>query len=354
MYCVIMAGGSGTRFWPYSRESRPKQFLKIIGEQTMLQMTVDRLKKVKSVKEIFIVTRQDLVSVIQNEVKGIKPENIIIEPSGKNTAPCIGLSALKIAQLDPGAVMGVFPSDHLIIGHKKFSSSLHTANHLARKNGSLITLGVTPTYPATGYGYIQYDLKSDEDHIDAYQVKVFAEKPHLSLAKRFIKSGDFLWNSGIFIWRVSSFLNQLNKHMPDLSEQLEKIRGRIEKKRSFSDLWDDISPVSVDYGLMEKALAKDVYVIKTDFEWSDLGSWNSVYDVLSRSEKGNVIKGEGTVIGGKNNLIHSENKFTAILGLDDIVAVNTDDATLILPKSRVEEVKTLVEWLKKKKKDHLL
>ena len=349
-----MAGGSGTRFWPYSRKKYPKQLLNIIGKSNMLQMTVDRLSKIKSIKDIFIVTRQDLVSVIKKNITGVKSENIILEPSAKNTAPCIGLSALKINRLDPNAVMAVFPADHLIVGHRNFNSALNTANHLARKKSSLITLGVIPTYPATGYGYIQYDHKSDMDHLDAYQVKVFAEKPHLTLANRFLKSGDFLWNSGIFIWQVKSFMEQIQNHMPDLYDHLQEINKRLEQKKDFKDLWEDITPESVDYGLMEKVPAQDVYVIKAKFEWNDLGSWNSVYDVLSKLKNGNVVKGDGVVIDGKNNLIHSEDHFTAILGLDDITVVNTADATLVIPKAEVEEVKVLVEWLEKKKRNDLL
>jgi mannose-1-phosphate guanylyltransferase len=349
MYAVIMAGGSGERFWPSSRKNYPKQLLKIIGKSSMLQMTIDRLSKIKAIKDIYIVTRQDLVNVIKKNVTGIRSENIIVEPSAKNTAPCIGLSAIKIRQKNPDAVMAIFPADHLIVGHRHFNSALSTANHLARKKSSLVTLGVIPTYPATGYGYIQYDKKSDVDHMDAYRVKVFAEKPHLSLAKRFMQSGDFLWNSGIFIWKVKSFMDQIQNHMPDLYDHLEKIDKLVKQRKNFRDLWEDITPESVDYGLMEKAQAQDVYVIKAKFEWNDLGSWNSVYDVLSKLKDGNVIKGDGVVIKGKNNLIQSEDHFTAILGLDDITVINTKDATLVIPKSDVEEVKLLVEWLKKKK-----
>jgi len=221
MYCVIMAGGSGTRFWPYSRQNRPKQLLNIVGETSMLQMTVDRLKKINTVQDIFIVTRQDLADVIKEEIAGVKPENIIIEPSGKNTAPCIGLSALKMAKLQKNAVMGIFPADHLIVGHKRFAKAITTAKHIACKRNALVTIGLKPTFPSTGYGYIQYDLDSDADHLDAYNVKVFAEKPHLSLAKKFIKSGDFLWNSGMFIWTVDTFFKNLQKHMPDLFHQLK-------------------------------------------------------------------------------------------------------------------------------------
>ncbi len=352
MYCVIMAGGSGTRFWPYSRQNRPKQLLKIVGETSMLQMTVNRLKKINTVQDIFIVTRQDLAETIKEEITGVKPENIIIEPSGKNTAPCIGLSALKIAKLEKNAVMGIFPADHLIIGHKQFAKAITSAKHIARRKKTLITIGLKPTFPSTGYGYIQYDPESDSDHLDAYNVKVFAEKPHLSLAKKFIKSGDFLWNSGMFIWDVGTFFDNLQKYMPDLFNQLKQIDKLITSGNDFKDVWEKIKPESIDYGLMEKA--KDVYLIKAKFEWSDLGSWNTVYDQMHKNDEGNAIKGDGIVLNGKNNFIQSDNRFTAVVGLDNIVVVNTDDATLVIPKDQVEDVKELVEYIKTQNRKELL
>ena len=352
MYCVIMAGGSGTRFWPYSRHNRPKQLLKIIGETSMLQMTVDRLQKINTVQDIFIVTRQDLADVIKNEISGVAPENIIVEPSGKNTAPCIGLSALKIAKLEKDAVMGVFPADHLIVGHKRFAKAVTSAKHIARRKNALVTIGLKPTFPSTGYGYIQYDQESDSDHLDAYNVKVFAEKPHLSLAKKFIKSGDFLWNSGMFIWSVDTFFENMRKHMPDLSNRLEQIDKLVTSGKDFKEAWEKIKPESIDYGMMEKA--KDVYLIKAKFEWSDLGSWNTVYDNMHKNDKGNAIKGDGIVLDGKNNFIQSDNRLTAVVGLDNIVVVNTKDATLVIPKDHVEDVKKLVEHLKREDRKDLL
>ncbi len=352
MYCVIMAGGSGTRFWPYSRHKHPKQLLKIVGETSMLQMTVDRLKKINTIQEIFIVTRQDLGDIIKEEVTGIKPENIIIEPSGKNTAPCIGLSALKIAKLQKNAVMGIFPADHLIVGHKRFAKAITSAKRIASKRNALVTIGLKPTFPSTGYGYIQYDPDSDVDHLDAYNVKVFAEKPHLSLAKKFIRSGDFLWNSGMFIWTVDIFFENVKKHMPGLFHQLEKIDKLIIAGKDFKEVWNEIKPESIDYGIMEKA--KDAYLIKAKFEWSDLGSWNTVYDYMHKTDEGNAIRGDGIVLKGKNNFIQSDNRLTAIVGLDNIVVVNTDDATLVIPKDQVENVKDLVDYIKKQKRKELL
>lgn len=352
MYAVIMAGGSGTRFWPYSRHNRPKQLLKIVGDTSMLQMTVDRLKKINTVQDIFIVTREDLVETINAEITGIKLENIIAEPSGKNTAPCVGLSALKIMKLQDDAIMGVFPADHLIVGHKQFEKSINTARHVARKKNALVTIGLKPTFPSTGYGYIQFDAKSDVDHLDAYSVKLFAEKPHLSLAEKFIESGDFLWNSGMFIWKVDTFLKNVKTYMPDLHTCLNKIDKKLKAGQDYKSIWEQINPESIDYGIMEKA--DNVYLIKAEFEWSDLGSWNTVYEYMSKNDEGNAIKGDGIVYEGENNFIQSENRLTAIVGLDNIVVVNTDDATLVIPKNKVEDVKELVALVKKQNRKELL
>lgn len=353
MYAVIMAGGRGTRFWPYSRQNRPKQLLKIIGQETMLQMTVDRLKKLRSIEDIFIITGPELAPIITKEIEGVRKNNIIVEPSGKNTAPCIGLAALKMSEMNQDAVMGVFPADHLIVGFRPFQKAISHAKRLALKNQSLVTIGIKPTYPSTGYGYIQFDPKKPVNQINGYKVKTFAEKPHLSLARRFLRSGDFLWNGGMFVWQVSAFLNQLNDHMPELSEFLGQIReAQGSKKGSFSHIWEKISPESIDYGLMEKA--DNIYVIEAEFEWSDVGSWESVYELSSKAKDGNVIRGDGAVIGGKNNLLESNGRFTALIGVDELVVINTEDATLVVPRGRVEEVKTLVEFLKKGEREELL
>jgi len=350
MHCVILAGGSGTRFWPYSRKDNPKQLLNIVGDKTMLQITIDRLRKLKSTSEIYIITKQELYESILKSIKHIKAENIIIEPSAKNTAPAIALVAQKIFMNNKNAVMGVFPADHLIVGHNHFEKSLDSAFSLVKKEQILVTIGIKPSYPSTAYGYIQY--KPWTKNKNGYHVKTFAEKPHETLAKRFIKSGDFLWNAGIFVWGVKSLLLSLEKHMPDLHDAIKKIGLRIEKSDSFDDIWESILPESIDYGLMEKA--NNIFVIPAEFEWNDLGSWDALYDMFSKKENDNVIRGLGTVLKGKNNFIQSKDRFTAVIGIDDVVVVNTDDATLIVPRNKVEKVKDLVAWLDKKNHKELL
>ena len=206
MYAVIMAGGRGTRFWPASRKENPKQLLNIVGSETMLQITVDRMKKLKSVEDIFIITGKDLAPKIKKTIKGIKSKNIIVEPSGKNTAPAIGLAALYIKKLKKDAIMGIFPADHLIVGAQKFARTIRSCIQLANKNDTLVTIGIKPTFPSTSYGYIQYDMKNAKNHLNGFHVKTFAEKPHEKLAKRFIKSGDFLWNgSSLFLEKSTNF-----------------------------------------------------------------------------------------------------------------------------------------------------
>ena len=352
MRCVILAGGSGTRFWPYSRSSRPKQLLNIVGEKSMLQMTVDRLKKIKKITHIYIITRKDLYDQIIEEVDGVNPKNVIVEPSGKNTAPAIGMMAALFQLNHKDEIMGVFPADHLIVGHKKFEKAINTADYIARKDSNLVTIGIKPTFASTAYGYIQYDENSEIDHFDSYHVKAFAEKPHGKLAKRFLSSGDFLWNAGMFFWRVDTFMDSLNKYLPELHDSLTKIAPKLSSGESFDGLWDLIEPESIDYGLLEKA--SNIYVVSGEFRWNDIGSWNALYDILNPSKDGNIVKGNGEVIKGKNNLIHSNGRLTAIVGADDLIVINTDDATLVVPNDKVEDVKELVEILKASGKDNLI
>ena len=352
MRCVILAGGSGTRFWPYSRSSRPKQLLNIVGEKSMLQMTVDRLKKIKKITHIYIITRKDLYDQIIEEVDGVDPKNVIVEPSGKNTAPAIGMMAALFQLNHKDEIMGVFPADHLIVGHKKFEKAINTADYIARKDSNLVTIGIKPTFASTAYGYIQYDENSEIDHFDSYHVKAFAEKPHGKLAKRFLSSGDFLWNAGMFFWRVDTFMDSLNKYLPELHDSLTKIAPKLSSGESFDGLWDLIEPESIDYGLLEKA--SNIYVVSGEFRWNDIGSWNALYDILNPSKDGNIVKGNGEVIKGKNNLIHSNGRLTAIVGADDLIVINTDDATLVVPNDKVEDVKELVEMLKTSGKDNLI
>ena len=352
MKCVILAGGSGTRFWPLSRKDYPKQLLNIVGKQSMIQMTIDRLIKVKGVTDIYIITRSDLREKIIDQIKTVKPENVIAEPTGKNTAPAIGLVSTLIGLQNPNEVVGFFPADHLIIGHSEFEKALQTAERLAKNSDSIVTIGVQPTHASTAYGYIQFDEISEKEYPGSYKVKTFAEKPHEKLAQRFISSGDFLWNAGMFIWRIDTLMKELNLYMPDLYESLQEISLRMRGEKTFNDIWEYIVPVSIDYGLLEKS--KNIYVVACEFQWNDLGSWNALYDVLGKDDEGNIIRGKGKILDGKNNFIESNQRFTAIIAADNLAVINTQDVTLVVPREKVEMVKEMVEYLKRIGKDDLI
>jgi mannose-1-phosphate guanylyltransferase len=352
MKCVILAGGSGSRFWPKSRNHRPKQLLKIVNNKSMLQITIDRIKKVKLVEEIFIITRSDLYDLIVDETTGVPEKNIIIEPSGKNTAPAIGMMACLFAMENQNQIMGVFPADHLIMDQQEFEIAVLNAYKTAKEGENLVTIGIKPHYPSTAYGYIQYDEISDKKAMNSFPVKTFAEKPHEKLAERFLSSGEFLWNGGMFFWEVSTFMKSMNRSMPKLMSILLKIAPRLKSRENIEKLWNKIEPESIDYGLLEKS--ENIYVVTANFKWNDIGSWRSLYDVLSSDENGNIIRGDSMVMEGSENLIDSEKKFTAVIGLDNIVVINTEDATLIVDKNKVEKVKDLVEFLKKSNKKDLI
>jgi len=353
MICVILAGGSGKRFWPLSRRDHPKQLLNIVGDKTMLQMTVDRLKKVKGVEDIYIITRSDLKEKVINNVKSIKPDNVIAEPSGKNTAPAIALISAIIDLRNPNSVVGVFPADHLIIGHLEFQKAIVTAESLAKEKNAIVTIGVKPTFASTGYGYIQHDEEISEKNFEGvYKVKTFAEKPHKKLAERFIKSGDFLWNAGMFVWKTETLFKGLKTYMPELHDSITLISEKIKECKNYNDIWKEIDSESIDYGLLEKV--NNIFVISCEFQWNDLGSWNALYNILPKDNRGNIIRGLGKVLDGKNNFIHSEKIFTAVVGTDDMVVINTDDISLVVHRDKVELVKEMVKFLEETGSDNLV
>lgn len=321
----------------------------------MLQMTVDRLRKIDFVDGIYIITGEDLADDVLSGVEGVPSEHVIVEPSGKNTAPCVGLAIHHISKQGGPAVVGIFPSDHLIVGHKMFARTLNTARDLAQSRDVLVTIGITPTSPHTGYGYIQFDKRHELVKGAAYKVKTFAEKPTRSVAQRFLKSGDFLWNSGIFVWEASTYLEAMEQHLPEHHDILADIGETIGSKDYPSTLesrWELLRPESVDYGILEKA--DNICVVKTSFEWSDVGSWNSYYDLLTKNGEGNVLKGDALVLDSRNSLIHSDGRVTAVVGLENVVVINVEDATLVARMDRVEEVKRIVALLKKAGREELV
>ncbi len=353
-FAVIMAGGVGKRFWPQSRRVTPKQLLPIAGEDSMLRMTVDRLKNVTDAEHIMIITNSEQEKAIRQECPELPENNILIEPEGKNTAPAIGLAAIIIQHRDPEAVMGVFPADHFIKDVDAFADSIKQGIKVAEDMKGLVTFGVVPTRPATGYGYIQFHDRTNPDE-PIYAVKAFAEKPDYGTAKLFLKSGDFVWNSGMFVWQVDTVLKSYQDYLPEIWDSLDNIKGAIDKPVWDSVLtveWATLRSISIDYGVMEKA--KNVYVVRVEFPWNDVGSWDAVHEMHEKDSKNNVSKGDVIFQSAGNNLVYAEGKTVVMYGVDDMVVIDTKDALLIIPRGDTESVKEIVDNFEKEKRDTLL
>lgn len=346
MYAVIIAGGKGERFWPYSRAHNPKQFLSMVGKITMLRATFDRITKIVPAENIIVVTNKLFVKKVQSQLPELEPGNILIEPKRRNTAPAIGLAALYILELDPNAVMAVFPADHVIRNQVKFQQAVRRARKAAERTDGLVTIGISPKRPETGYGYIQANLSTENQ--GSYKVKTFAEKPTIGTAKRFIKSGDFFWNSGMFVWKASAILREMEDHIPEIYEPLAKLAGHFGDKTFPSKLnraYSAIRATSIDYAVMEAS--QNVYMVKGEFEWNDLGSWKALYEISRKDKNGNVADRGVVLIDTTNSLIKSSGKYIAAIGLEDMVVVVTDDVVLICPRERAQEIKEIVDMLQK-------
>lgn len=348
LYAVIMAGGVGSRFWPRSREKKPKQLLKIIGENTMIQQTVKRLEGLILNENILIVTNRDHRDEIVSQLPQLKSENIISEPFGRNTAPCIGVAAKILEKKCKDGVMIVLPADHFIVNENNFRENLKRAAEFAFKSKGLVTIGVTPTRPETGYGYIQIDEKNIEPNI--HKVLTFAEKPNYATAIRFLESGDFLWNSGMFIWRVDTVLEEISAYLPELASGLSELEPAIftdDFENVFEKVYGKIKGISIDYGIMEKS--RRVFLTKADFSWSDVGSWEEVYRLSQKTENGNSVVGDVFVDMTYDSYIFSPNKFCAVIGVNNIIVINSEDATLVCRRDQSQEVKKIVDHLKHNK-----
>ncbi len=350
MYVVIMAGGVGTRFWPKSRFKRPKQLLKILDDRTMIQATVDRLDQLVSQEKIFVVTTQTQTDEIKKQIPFLQPSNYIIEPKGKNTAPCIGLAALMLKKSEPDEVMAVLPADHRIQNELTFRKTLAAANQLVLQKECLVTIGINPTYPSTGYGYIQFNKPEQQiDGEPVHKVKTFAEKPDLKTAKLFLKSGDFLWNSGMFIWKAKTILAEIEKSLPELYDglmEIEKHLGTKKEAEVIQKVYSQIKSISIDYGVMEHT--DNVYVLKGDFEWNDVGSWEEVYKISTKDDHGNVMNGRHLLKDSENCFVDSEHHLIATIGVENLIIIESDGAILICPREKAQEVKELVDALKRK------
>ena len=346
---LIMAGGRGERFWPKSRKNLPKQFLSLTSDgKTMIQLTVERISPVVSLENIYISTNTSYKNLVMEQLPGIPEENILCEPVGRNTAPCIGLAAVHIRKKLGDAIMMVLPSDHLIKNNVMFLDVLRDAATAAEENTNLVTIGITPSYPETGYGYIQFDSQNLKECTSrAYKVVNFKEKPDLSTAKEYVASGDYLWNSGMFIWKVSSILSNMENLMPAMYDGLKKIEnsiGTIDQEQVLESEFINFKSESIDYGIMEHA--KDIYIIPGAFGWDDVGSWLALERINSTNEFGNVVNGNVISIDTKNSIIHGNEKLIATVGLKDIIIIDTEDAFLICDKDSTQDIKKVIENLK--------
>lgn len=347
-----MAGGVGSRFWPMSRKKFPKQFLKLFGDRSMIQQTVDRIRPFVPDERVLIITNEAYIPIIQDQLPDIPRENIFGEPIAKNTAPCVGLAAKIIEDRDPGSVMFVLPSDHLIADEKEYQNVMMSAAEAANSNKSLVTIGITPSHAETGYGYIQFD-ESDASEFDghsAHSVKQFTEKPDKETAEKFLESGDYLWNSGMFIWRTDVIIDQMNKHLPAVSDHFDVIDEKAAKTeddryQQLYTFYDRCESISVDYGVMERA--DQVHVVPGDFGWNDVGSWLAVYELNEKDEDGNVIKTEfSSLVDTKNSYIRSDSgKIIALVGVEDLAVIETEDAILVCNLNESQGVKEVLNQL---------
>ncbi len=343
MIAVIMAGGSGTRFWPQSRKVKPKQFLEVVGSKSMIRLTMDRLLEKLPKEKIFVVTAQSQVHLVKEHLNELPVENIIAEPFGMNTAPCIGLSYAYVKLFaQANETMVVLPADHLITKIDAFWESMYNAEKPAEDN-NLVTFGIIPTYPATGYGYIEAGDKLSDT---CYQVSKFKEKPNYELAQEFIQAGNFFWNSGMFAWTIETIENNYKKCLPQVVEVLDKI-STVWKEQGLdadiSDLYAKMPKIPVDIGIMEKAEKR--VVLPVDLGWSDVGSWRALADISKIDEDDNTFEAEHFTIEARGNYIRSK-KFVSLIGVENLVLIETDDAILLSKKDRSEDVKKVVEYLK--------
>lgn len=356
---LIMAGGKGERFWPKSRVTLPKQFLSFTDDgRTMIQLTVERISPLVDIKDVYIATNRNYKELVMQQLPGIPEKNILCEPVGRNTAPCIGLGAVHVmkqceADGEQDALMIVLASDHLIKHNDIFIDTLKAGCDVAARHENLVTIGITPNYPETGYGYIKYNR--DAKNGESYAVDAFVEKPDLDTARKYLASGDYLWNSGMFIWKVSTILDNFKKFMPSTYDGLMKIKasvGTAEEDKVLADEFPNLESQSVDYGIMEKA--SDIYILPGTFGWDDVGSWLAVGRIKKNDENGNVVNGNVVTVNTQNCVLEGRDKLIATVGLRDMVVVDTEDAILISTKENAGEIKQVLAKLREQNKNEYL
>ena len=355
LYAVIMAGGVGSRFWPRSRRANPKQFLDVFGDASLIQNTFARLQPLVEPENVFVVTNADYAEKTREHLPAVPAANILAEPIARNTAPCIAFAAARIHAIDPDATMLVLPADHLIANVSRFHDVLKAAADGAQ-SGELVTIGILPTHPETGYGYIQYDLTGDDDGVpdglagDAprpYPVLTFAEKPDLATAERFLDAGDFLWNSGMFVWRTDAILDAFERYLPKvhrLFAPLTDVFGTDEEAEAIASAYDLSPKISIDYGVMEQA--DNVLVVPGSFGWSDVGDWRAVHEVVDKDDAGNRAEGNVILQDTTGSYAHSsDNRLLVLVGMTDTVVVDTGDAVLVCHREQAQKVKDVVDFL---------
>ena len=358
-YCIIMAGGIGSRFWPLSRMAKPKQFLDILGTgRTFLQQTFDRFSKIIPVENFVIVTSTKYKNLVLEQLPQIKEEQVLLEPLRRNTAPCIAYATYKIKTQNPNANLVVAPSDHVILKEEEFINQIKKGLDFVKENNALLTLGIKPCRPETAYGYIQVKKKVDfKDFDNLYKVKIFAEKPDIQMAKLFVDSGEFFWNSGIFIWSMPAIIEAFETHLQTVSSMFEsgmKLYNTSDEVYFISKIYSEMQSISVDYGIMEKA--GNVYVLTADFGWSDLGNWGTLYENREIDEDGNVISGDNILIyDTKNCIINISGEKVAVLqGLDGYIIAESNENLMICRREDEQQIKRFVTDVRIKKGDSLV
>lgn len=351
IYNVIMAGGGGTRFWPISRQATPKQLLNLSGSDTLINETIDRINNISCKENLFVVTNKNQVNpLIETTKDRLIKENILVEPSARNTSAAIGYAAFNIMKKHGDGIMCIYPADHHIKDEKEFLNVLNKSIKIADECDKIVTIGIKPTFPSTGYGYINFN-KDEQIGKYSHEVIEFVEKPKFKKAVEYIESGRYLWNSGMFVWKVSKVLEDFKRYLPKLYNRLEKLSEYIDTEKE-SEMIDNIYPtipsISVDYGIMERS--NDVVVVPGDFGWNDVGSWDVLGSIFPTDEKGNIRRGETIAIDSENSVVYSDNKLVTAVGIKDLIVVSTDDAVMVCPKDRAQDVKSIVDELKEQSK----
>lgn len=349
VYYIILAGGSGTRLWPLSRDPFPKHLLKLHSKNSLIQDTISRILPLTSPNNIYVITGKKQFALIKKQLPRIPSHNIILEPAQRETGPCIALAASLINLLDPDATMVSLHSDHFIKNEKKFRQTIQAATTFAQQTNKLITIGIHPTHPATGYGYIESNHKIDTNTtFSLFSAKRFMEKPNQATAQAFISSGKYFWNSGIFVWKVAALFQEFKKLHPRVFHTIKRIQQALATKRNFHSLYEALPQKAIDYLILEKST--NVAVVPADFGWSDVGNYQTLKDILTNYPEENLVRGQHVTIGSQGCFIYCPNKLIATVGLKNMVIVDTDDVLLVCPQDRAQDIKKLVVQLKKDKR----